>query len=157
MPSRKKPRFLTTEDHALAQRRVADVTASPQLRLSRSIFGRVFGRWHWYVLVLHWTLMDQNVAPGSTPFSLYLKARGIYSVVRINTLPTITTAISIAAALACGVVADRTGRFWVPSLVVTLPVLVGAALLVAWDVGESGRLAGFILTGFEGGRFSGPS
>lgn len=34
----------------------------------------------------------------------------------------------------------------------TLPVLVGVSLLVAWDVGEKGRLAGFFLTGFEGGK-----
>ena len=97
--------------------------------------------------------MDQNGGPGGTPFSLYLKAyNNIYSIVQINTLPTITTAVSVAIALVCGVAADRTGGFWILSVAVTLPVLVGMALLVAWDVGESGRLAGFFLTGFEGGK-----
>ncbi len=97
--------------------------------------------------------MDQNGGPGGTPFSLYLKANGnIYSVVQINTLPTITTAVSVVIALVCGVAADRTGGFWILSVAVTLPVLVGMALLVAWDVGERGRLAGFFLTGFEGGK-----
>lgn len=97
--------------------------------------------------------MDQNFIPGSQPFSLYLKAKdNIYSIVQINTLPTITTAISIVAAFVCGIIADKTSRFWIPSIAVTIPVLVGVALLVAWDVGESGRLAGFMLTGFEGGK-----
>lgn len=99
--------------------------------------------------------MDQNFLPGSTPFSLYLKAKSnIYSVVQVNTIPTIVTAVSIVVALVCGIIADRTGRFWLPAIIVTFPVLVAMILLVAWDVGESGRLAGFILTGFEAGELA---
>ncbi|KAI0879834.1 putative pantothenate transporter [Annulohypoxylon maeteangense] len=150
VPSRKKPRFITEEEHALARKRLHRIVAPPQLQLSRDIFKRVFSRWHWYLFVLQWTLMDQNFLPGSTPFSLYLKAKSnMYSVVQVNTIPTIATAVSIVVALFCGVIADRTGRFWVPAIAVTFPVLVGMILLVTWDVGESGRLAGFILTGFE--------
>ncbi|THY07604.1 putative allantoate permease [Aureobasidium pullulans] len=151
VPSRKKPRFLTTANHDLASKRLEGVTAPPQLKLSKSIFKRVFSRWHWYLLVLQWTLLDQNVAPGGQPFSLYLKAYPkIYSIVQVNTLPTITTAISIVAALTAGTFADKTGKFWLASFVVTLPVIAGISLLVAWDVGEKGRLAGFFLTGFQG-------
>ncbi|KAK7750713.1 hypothetical protein SLS62_007413 [Diatrype stigma] len=151
VPSRKKPRFLTASEHALAQARLGGDTAAPQLHASLDIFKRVFSRWHWYAFVFMWSLMDQNFIPGSQPFSLYLKAKdSIYSIVQINTLPTITTAISIVAAFVCGIIADKTNRFWIPSMVVTIPVLVGVALLVAWDVGERGRLAGFMLTGFEG-------
>ncbi|KAI0382607.1 MFS general substrate transporter [Hypomontagnella monticulosa] len=150
VPSRKKPRFITEEEHALARKRIQGVVAPPQLQLSRDIFKRVFSRWHWYLFVLQWSLMDQNFLPGGQPFSLYLKAKSsIYSVVQINTIPTIVTAVSIVVALTCGIVADRTGRFWIPAIAVTFPVLVGMALLVAWDIGESGRLTGFILTGFE--------
>lgn len=97
--------------------------------------------------------MDQNFAPAGTPFSLYLKANSdIYSIVQINTLPTIATAISVVVAFSAGLIADKTGRFWLPSYVVTIPLLVGVSLLVAWDVGEGGRLAGFMLTGFVGGK-----
>lgn len=127
--------------------------APPELKLSRSIFKRVFSRWHVYVFVLQWTLMNQAAQASSQPFSLYLKAKSdVYSVVRINTLPTVATAISIVAAVSAGVVADKTGKYWIPSIAVTVPVLVGVAMLVAWDVGESGRLAAFMLTGFEGGE-----
>ncbi|THX12908.1 putative allantoate permease [Aureobasidium pullulans] len=151
VPSRKKPRFLTTANHDLASKRLEGVTAPPQLKLSKSIFKRVFSRWHWYLLVLQWTLLDQNVAPGGQPFSLYLKAYPkIYSIVQVNTLPTITTAISIVAALTAGTFADKTGKFWLASFVATLPVIAGISLLVAWDVGEKGRLAGFFLTSFQG-------
>ncbi|CAC9889999.1 unnamed protein product, partial [Aureobasidium pullulans] len=151
VPSRKKPRFLTTANHDLASKRLESVTAPPQLKLSKSIFKRVFSRWHWHLLVLQWTLLDQNVAPGGQPFSLYLKAYPkIYSVIQVNTLPTITTAISIVAALTAGIFADKTGKFWFASSAATLPVIAGLSLLVAWDVGEKGRLAGFFLTGFQG-------
>ncbi|TIA36379.1 putative allantoate permease, partial [Aureobasidium pullulans] len=151
VPSRKKPRFLTTANHDLASKRLEGVTAPPQLKLSKSTFKRVFSRWHWYLLVLQWTLLDQNVAPGGQPFSLYLKAYPkIYSIVQVNTLPTITTAISIVAALTAGAFADKTGKFWLASFAATLPVIAGISLLVAWNVGEKGRLAGFFLTGFQG-------
>ncbi|KAK2603243.1 hypothetical protein N8I77_009714 [Diaporthe amygdali] len=151
VPSRKKPLFLTEFEHDLAQKRLEGITAPPQLRLSWDIFRRVFTRWHWYLFVFQWTVMDQNFAPGGTPFSLYLKAKSdIYSIVQINTLPTITTAISVVVAFSAGLIADKTGRFWLPSYLVTIPLLIGISLLVAWDVGEAGRLAGFMLTGFVG-------
>lgn len=153
VPSRKKPLFLTDSEHGLAQRRLEGFTAPPQLRLSWDIFRRVLTRWHWYLFVFQWTIMDQNFAPSGMPFSLYLKAKNdIYSIVQINTLPTIATAISVVVAFSAGMIADRTGRFWLPSYVATIPLLIGVSLLVAWDVGEAGRLAGFMLTGFVGGE-----
>ncbi|EKG13048.1 Major facilitator superfamily [Macrophomina phaseolina MS6] len=153
VPSRSKPRLLTPAQHTLAQKRLTGVTAPVQLKVSRDIFRRVFGRWHWYLFVLQWTLMDQNFQPYSTPFSLYLKAKSpeIYSVSRVNTLPTIATAVSVVSALIFGTLADKLGgRFWIPSFIVSIPVLVGVALLVAWDISEPGRLAAFIIVGFEG-------
>ena len=96
--------------------------------------------------------MDQNFTPYSTPFSLYLKAKpDLYSVSRVNTLPTIATAISVVSALVAGVAADRLRNFWIPSITTSIPVLIGIILLVIYNIGENGRLAGFMLTGFEGG------
>lgn len=153
VPHRSKPRFLTAAEHEIANSRLKGLTAPSELKVSRAIFKRVFGRWHWYVFVVHWILMDQNFTPYSTPFSLYLKAKPeIYSVSRVNTLPTIATAISVVAALLAGVTADRLHNFWIPSVVTSIPVLVGVILLVAYNVGETGRLVGFIITGFEGGE-----
>ncbi|BCR88521.1 uncharacterized protein ACHE_41085A [Aspergillus chevalieri] len=151
VPHHSKPRFLTEEEHILSNTRLAEFTSPSQLKVSRDILKRVLGRWHWYVFVSQWILIDQNFLPSSTPFSLYLKAKpNIYSVSRINTLPTIATAFSIVTALIAGVVVDRAANFWAPCVVATMPVLVGLILLVVWDVGEGGRLAGFILTGSEG-------
>lgn len=98
--------------------------------------------------------MDQNFMPYSTPFSLYLKAKpDVYSVSRVNTLPTIATAISVVAALVAGVTADRLRNFWIPSVVTSIPVLIGVILLVVYNVGENGRVAAFIIIGFEGGMY----
>lgn len=154
VPHRSKPRFLTAAEHDIANIRLKGLTAPSELKVSRAIFKRVFGRWHWYVFVVHWTLMDQNFTPYSTPFSLYLKAKPeIYSVSRVNTLPTIATALSVVAALVAGVTADRLRNFWIPSVATSIPVLIGVILLVVYNVGETGRLVGFILTGFEGGMW----
>ncbi|KAE8133290.1 major facilitator superfamily domain-containing protein [Aspergillus pseudotamarii] len=151
VPHRPKPRCLTHKEHELANSRLVGLTTPSQLEVSRDIFKRVLGRWHWYVFVAQWILVDQNFLASSTPFSLYLKAKpDIYSVKRINTLPTIATAVSIVAALTAGTVADKKRNFWLPSIITTIPVLLGLVLLVVWNVGEAGRLAGFILTGAEG-------
>lgn len=155
VPHRKKPRFLSEAEFTLPNTRLKGLVAPSELKVSRSIIKRALGCWHWYVFVIHWILMDQNFTPFSTPFSLYLKSKSnIYSVTRINTFPTIATAISVVAAVTAGIVADRRRNWWLPSVVVSIPVLIGVVLLVIYDVGESGRLAGFIITGFEGGTFS---
>ncbi|KAH9902109.1 MFS general substrate transporter [Xylariomycetidae sp. FL2044] len=149
MPSRKKPRTLTSQEHRLAQKRLEGVTAPPRLTLSLSAFKRVFARWHWYLLVLQYSCGIQIGTVGLQPFSLYLKAKSdIYSVVQINTIPTIVSAMNIVSDLLGGLVADRIRLFWPPLVASALPVLAGLVLLVAWEVGEGGRLLGFILTGF---------
>lgn len=96
-----------------------------------------------------------NFVPGGQPFSLYLRANSpeLYSIVQVNTLPTITSAIMIVAALIAGVAADRLGEFWIPAFVTTIPVFVGMILLNVWDVGKSGRLAAFMLQGFIARKF----
>ena len=103
---------------------------------------------------MHWALLDQGVIPAGQPFSLYLKAKSkLYTVTQINTLPTINTALSVVAALAAGLYADRTGQFWVPSIFASLGVLIGCILLAVWNIGETGRVAAFIITGTNGGTF----
>ncbi|KAF3810806.1 putative transporter SEO1 [Colletotrichum gloeosporioides] len=150
VPSRKKPFTLTDADFKIAQKRVEGSSTPPQLQISASIFKRVLGRWHFYAFVTLWILFDMNFVPGGQPFSLYLRANSpeLYSIVQVNTLPTITSAIMIVAALIAGVAADRLGEFWIPAFVTTIPVFVGMILLNVWHVGESGRLAAFMLQGF---------
>ncbi|KAH7234509.1 major facilitator superfamily domain-containing protein [Fusarium solani] len=149
VPSRKKPLALSRAEHALAQKRIEGLTAPPQLQLSTTIFRRVLGRWHFYAFVILWTILDLNILPGGQPFSLYLRANpDRYSIVQVNTLPTVTAAIMIVSALTAGVAADRLGNFWIPATITTVPVLIGMILLNVWDVGEKGRLAAFMLQGF---------
>ncbi|SPO03169.1 related to permease of the major facilitator superfamily [Cephalotrichum gorgonifer] len=150
VPSRRRPFTLSESDHALAKKRLEGVSAPPGLAVSKDIFKRVLGRWHFYVFVSLWTLMDLNFTIGAQPFSLYLKANNpeLYSIVQVNTLPTIVSAISIVAALVAGIAADRLGRFWVPAVITSIPVFVGIVLLNVWHVGETGRLAAFMLQGF---------
>ncbi|KAL4876804.1 major facilitator superfamily domain-containing protein [Aspergillus karnatakaensis] len=149
IPSRKKPLTLTPTEHALAQKRLEGLTAPPQLQLSRSIFKRVLGRWHFYAFVTLWTILDLNILPSGQPFSLYLKSYpDRYSIVQVNTLPTVVSAINIVSALLAGVAADKLGKFWIPALATTVPVLIGMILLNVWNIGFGGRMAAFMLTGF---------
>ncbi|KAI1848633.1 hypothetical protein JX266_005492 [Neoarthrinium moseri] len=144
--------YTTLNGHTLARKRLVGYTAPPGLELSRSIFKHVLRRWHFYAFVLLWTLMDLNGQIGGQPFSLYLKAYSpsVYSVVQVNTLPTIGTACSIVGALLAGIAADRIGNFWMPAMATTLLLMVGTIMLVVWNIGETGRLVAFILEGFVG-------
>lgn len=155
VPSRKKPLALSNAEHALAQKRIEGLTAPPQLQLSTTIFRRVLGRWHFYAFVALWTILDLNILPGGQPFSLYLRANpDRYSIVQVNTLPTVTAAIMIVSALTAGVAADRIGNFWIPATITTVPVLIGMILLNVWNVGEKGRLAAFMLQGFMARKYN---
>lgn len=154
VPHRSRPRFLTAKEHDLACHRISDQTAPSQPKVSRDIFGRVFQRWHWYLFVSLWTIGNQCGQVSGSPFSLYLKAKEhIYSITRINTLPTVATAISIVTAFVTCSIADRIGRFWPLLLIVSAPTIISHALLVAWDVGETGRVVAFSIAGFQGAIF----
>lgn len=154
VPWRSKPRCLNTAEYKLAQDRIADQTAPSQVKVSWDILRRVFGRWHWYLFVALWSIGNQNSQVSGSPFSLYLKANSdIYSITQINTLPTIATALSIVTAFTTCAIADRIGRFWPLLLAVTVPTLISHAMLVAWHIGETARVAAFTINGFEGALF----
>ncbi|EEY16515.1 conserved hypothetical protein [Verticillium alfalfae VaMs.102] len=148
------PRCLSPDEHAFGRARLAGQTAPSQLKVSRDIFARVFRRWHWYLFVALWSIGNQNNQIPGSPFSLYLRANNdLYSVTRINTLPTVATAVSIVTAFTTCAVADRIGRFWPLLLAVSVPTVVAHALLVTWHIGEAGRVAAFTIGGFEGALF----
>ncbi|RBQ82219.1 hypothetical protein VDGD_09819 [Verticillium dahliae] len=154
VPHRSRPRCLSPDEHAFARARLAGQTAPSQLKVSRDIFARVFRRWHWYLFVALWSIGNQNNQIPGSPFSLYLRANNdLYSVTRINTLPTVATAVSIVTAFTACAVADRIARFWPLLLAVSMPTVVAHALLVAWHIGEAGRVAAFTIGGFEGALF----
>ncbi|KAI9149033.1 MFS transporter PfmaC [Paramyrothecium foliicola] len=154
VPHRSKPRCLNETEHRLACARIEGETAPAQLKVSRDIFGRVFTRWHFYLFVALWSIGNQNNQIPGSPFSLYLKAKSdLYSITQINTLPTVATAISIVTAFVTCAIADKIGRFWPLLLAVTVPTIISHALLVAWHIGETGRVAAFTISGFEGALF----
>jgi MFS transporter, ACS family, pantothenate transporter len=154
VPHRSRPKLLKEEEHGLAISRIRGQTAPSQLKVSRDIFARVFRRWHWYLFVALWSIGNQNNQIPGSPFNLYLKAKSeIYSIAQINTIPTSATAVSIVTAFITCAIADRIGRFWPLLIAITIPTIVSHALLVAWNVGESGRVGAFILSGVEDGLF----
>lgn len=155
VPNGKKPRLLNDAEFAYASKRLEGITAPTQVHVSWNLIKRVLGRWHFWVFVLHWCFLDQNIQPSGTPMSLYLKAhKNIYSITQINTIPTIPLAIYVILALVFGVLADKTGQFWLIAILVTLPNLAGSILLAIYDIGEGGRLFAFCITGTLGGEFS---
>lgn len=142
VPQRSKPRFLGETQHTLARSRPIGLTAPAEFKISKTIFKRVFCCWHWYSFVPHWTLLNQGAIIAGQPFSLYLKAKSkIYSVTTIN------TAVSAVSALAAGLYADMSGRFWVPCIFASGGLLIGAIMLAVWDGGRRGGILLLLLRG----------
>lgn len=56
LPSSKKPWWLTTKEHALAQSRMINAGVQPSKELSWTVAKRTFMRWEFYMGVLCYTL-----------------------------------------------------------------------------------------------------
>lgn len=113
----------------------------------KRLFKKCLMNWHWYVFVFAWCLYDQNQYFSGTPFNLYLKASGKYSVANINSYPTVVKAVSIFSTLVGGYYSDKTLDRFTPCLITTLLTLLGAIILRVYDVAEGARIFAFFVAG----------
>ncbi|KAK9326610.1 major facilitator superfamily domain-containing protein [Lipomyces starkeyi] len=110
---------------------------------------RVLKDWPWYCFVFGWCLMDENSYFSGTPFSLYLKTtRSVkYTIPQINNYPTVDKAIQIVTTLLGCYYSDKTGDRFTPCLMTTVLTAIAAAMLLAWNVSEGGRLFAYFIGG----------
>jgi ACS family pantothenate transporter-like MFS transporter len=104
----------------------------------------VFTNWRLWLFVLPYNFVGQAIS-GVKYFNLYLKWDG-YSVVQTNVLPTAGDALSVVAAMAFGIAADRTGLNATLITIVQGLVLVSNILLSVWYLPKGALLFAYYLS-----------
>lgn len=138
---------MTEEERQLCMRRLEADNRKPLGKFDRTLFKRVFGRWHWWIMVTWFSLMYFTYqAPTTSTMALWLKADH-YSVPDVNNLPTVYSAISIIWMLVSGVYNDWRGSRWESIAVICVANIVSEAILVAWDVSKPAKFFAFYIVG----------
>lgn len=152
-PDSKNPSWLlSSAEIELARSRVLQEGSEvPVTKITRRVIAKVFQKWHWYAFVSLYVVFNQSMITNGSPFSLYLKAhKSIYSVSQINNIPTIQSALSIVAALVGCYWADATGKRWLPSLFICVPMCFGAICMAIWDIPVGLKFFAFFIAGLGG-------
>ncbi|KAI0020598.1 MFS general substrate transporter [Xylariomycetidae sp. FL0641] len=135
-----------TERRMCVQRLAAD-NRQPLGRFDGTLFKRVLGRWHFWVLCTWFSLMYFTYQqPTTSTIALWLKADG-YPVPDVNNLPTVYSAVSIVFMLASGVYNDWRRSQVESVLLICVAQVVSESMLVAWDIGKPALFFAFYIAG----------
>ncbi|KAK1830679.1 major facilitator superfamily domain-containing protein [Podospora conica] len=146
-PYKKKPWFLTEEEHAIAIRRVQSVGIAPPAKITLGTFKRILSRWRIYAFVFGYVLYGCSSLAGGF-FGIWLKSEG-FSVVDSNVIPSGTWLISGFTSLVWGFTSDFTkSRFtWV-----VIPLILGLipnGILAFWPPGIAVKQFAFLTVGIQ--------
>lgn len=145
--------YLSKDEIALAQKRVALEGRANRGRYSKAKFLRIFSSWHIYLLTLLYVLFNNGNGYGSQPaFALWLKAEN-YSTVAVNTYPTITAAVQVITTFMYAWTSDSVcrGARWPPVVFSAVLNLVINISMAVWSIPVGWKWACYILQGFGGG------
>ncbi|KAK5729768.1 hypothetical protein LTR17_011634 [Elasticomyces elasticus] len=134
LPENSRAFYLTKDQIAMAQKRMADIGRAPRTKLGWSAFRRIFGRWHVYLLTILYIIFI-NTGPSSSvnPFSLWLKSEH-YSISLINIIPTSQLAVQLVATVTFSIFSDYFRNRAAVMSVSTFWGVVTCAILAAWTV-----------------------
>lgn len=119
----------------------------------KAIKETVFGSWKFSVLVLFAIFFSQADGPSSNSgLSIWLKDNK-YSVSKINTITTVTPAVTIVSAIVNGIVVDtwQDSHPYAIAVTTTLNLIASILLTVWYGLGRGGILFAFFLTGVADG------
>ncbi|KAK3369539.1 pantothenate transporter liz1 [Lasiosphaeria ovina] len=146
-PYKKKPWFLTNEEHAIAIKRVQDIGIAPPAKITLRTFTRILSRWRIYAFVFGYVLYGCSSLAGGF-FGIWLKSAG-FSVVNSNVIPSGAWLISGFLSLSWGYLSDITkSRFtWV-----IIPLILGLipnGILAVWPPGVPLKQFAFLTVGVQ--------
>ncbi|ATY59873.1 Major facilitator superfamily general substrate transporter [Cordyceps militaris] len=152
LPEAPRLTFLTAREAALARARMRRDRTEPRRPLTWAAARRTLAGWHFWVLVGFAFFFSQaDGVSANSGLPLWLKAEG-YGVAAINTMTTVSPAVTIAAALVCGVLSDAHADAKVPLIAATAVLnALAAAVLAVWRVPAGLTLAAFFLAGSANG------
>ncbi|KAH8879916.1 MFS general substrate transporter [Thozetella sp. PMI_491] len=152
LPEITKAWFFNADEIALAQKRMQLEGRANRSPFTKAKFKRIFKTWHIYLLTALYVFFNNGGGAGAVGFQLWLKAKG-YSVTYVNTIPTITAAITVITTLIYAWTSDTIfrGARWPPIVFSgTVNIFVNACL-TAWNIPDGLKFACFLMLGFSGG------
>ncbi|KAK7704137.1 hypothetical protein SLS64_008695 [Diaporthe eres] len=150
-PDNCKSRILTAREIELAQARMAKEHREPRKPLTWSLVKKVLSGWHFWVLVSFAFFFSQaDGVSSNSGLSLWLKEEG-YSVESINTITTVSPAVTIVASIICGILSDAYDAK-VSLIAATAGLNIFASIVLAiWNVPVGLKFFAFFLSGSADG------
>ncbi|KAH8700248.1 major facilitator superfamily domain-containing protein [Talaromyces proteolyticus] len=150
-PENCRSRILTPREIQLAQERMASERREPRQPFTMPKIKSILTRWRFWVLVGFAFFFSQaDGVSSNSGLSLWLKAEG-YSVESINTITTVSPAVTIVSSLICGIVADAYDAK-VALIAGTAVLNIFASIVLAiWNVPVGLKFFAFFLSGTADG------
>ncbi|TRX88013.1 hypothetical protein FHL15_011068 [Xylaria flabelliformis] len=153
VPEITKAWWLSTEDIAMANKRMDLEGRAKRGTYTKAKFQKIFSSWHIYTLVLLYIFFNNGSGYGSQPaFSLWLKSEG-YDITAINTYPTIASAVAVLFTYLYAWSSDTIfrGARWPPMVFAGAVNIATNASLAVWDIPRGWKWASYILGSISSG------
>ncbi|CAG7974748.1 unnamed protein product [Penicillium salamii] len=144
-------RFLTADEIQLAQERMASENREARQPFTRGKIWQILKGWRLWILVTFAFFFSQaDGVSSNSGLSLWLKAEG-YSVEGINTITTVSPAVTIVASVVCAVFSDiyDAKASWIA--VTALLNIFACIVLAIWNVPVGLKFFAFFLSGTADG------
>ncbi|KAI0376464.1 MFS general substrate transporter [Hypomontagnella monticulosa] len=139
--------WMTEKERQMCMKRLEADNRQPLGHFDRSLFKRVLGRWHFWILCTWFSLMYfVYQAPTTSTMALWLKAEK-YSVPDVNNLPTVYSAISIVFMVTSGAYNDWRNSQVESVILICMTQIVSESMLVAWNLGKPAHFFAFYIAG----------
>ncbi|OAA75529.1 Major facilitator superfamily domain, general substrate transporter [Akanthomyces lecanii RCEF 1005] len=150
-PERPRSLFLSRREVELARERLRRDRKEPRRPLTRAVVKKTLTGWHFWVLVGFAFFFSQaDGVSANSGLPLWLKAEG-HSVEAINTITTVSPAVTIVSAVVCGVLSDAyDAKVELIAATAVLNILA-SVILAIWHVPTGLKLFAFFLAGSADG------
>lgn len=150
-PDKCNSRFLTEDEIHIAQERMASENREPRQPFTIPRILQILKGWRLWVLVSFAFFFSQaDGVYSNSGLSLWLKAEG-YSVEKINTINTVSPAVTIVASVICGVLSDAYDAKASLIAVTALLNIFACIVLAIWKVPVGLKFFAFFLSGTADG------
>lgn len=146
IPEAGKPILLTDKEYDLVFKRLKRFDINEAKPLTVDTFKRALSDWKWYLFCLNYTIMVIVWYPIGY-FSLWLKAKGNYSVSQINRYPTGCDAIGLLVSF-IGTTVAGVYPPWVIYTIGALGPFIGSIILSVYHVPDPAIFAAFYISYF---------
>lgn len=150
-PERTRSLFLSPRELELARERLRRDRKEPRRPLTRAVVKKTLTGWHFWVLVGFAFFFSQaDGVSSNSGLPLWLKAEG-HGVEAINTITTVSPAVTIVSAVVCGVLSDACDAKVELIAATALLNILASIILAIWHVPTGLKYFAFFLAGSADG------